>query len=105
MKNKSINMSSKKRYKPRKCEYPDCSKKKVVRTRKYKGKHYCFNCYQKLITKIGSFYGIDLEKALSKTYEINGYESKEGIFGYKTFPKVLIGHRFKLILVKGGNKK
>lgn len=86
---------------------------RLMRTRgivQLNGKFLCFNCRRKLdnsriqesiIQKINSDRRLNLEKALEKTYELNGYLNKDGVIRcFRSFPTVLIGHKVKLQLVK-----
>ena len=74
-----------------------------------KGKFICHYCKinnksAKLLNKIciqkGAVKGyISLEKALNKTYQVRGSIDKQNrIHAFCSVPKVLIGHKFKIIL-------
>lgn len=78
----------------------DC--KKLMRNyRTFKDKMLCWNCYNKRVNLLPKKTAISLEKALSKTYEINGYiNNQQRLVAARTFPSILIGHKVKLVLVK-----
>lgn len=78
-------------------------KKQVRKFRSYKDKMLCYRCYCKKvrIIRTGGNRHLSLEKALNRTYKINGYLDKDGnIIVQRSFPSILIGHKVKLVLVK-----
>ncbi len=84
------------------CEGKNC-KKKCRRMWKAYGKFLCYNCYQKSVKMMeGSNSGYTLKQALDKVYEVkmrvdkSGYLATKGIY----LPKILIGKRFKIVLIK-----
>jgi len=71
-----------------------------------KGKFICRNCFKKYPNYMSAnnsphSWHLTLERALNKIYEIKGYKDKKRkhFYGYRHFPKILIGHKVKLILV------
>ncbi len=77
----------------------------------YKGVQICYPCYAGVMTKCESLAnnkswdGLTLQQALDKTYEVKGYLSqckrnkKYYIKSVANFPQILIGHKFKVVLV------
>ena len=71
--------------------------------RSYKNKYLCYKCYIKhvRIIKEGDNRLMPLHEALSKTYEVRGYVNNKGyIISTMSFPQILIGHKFKLVLIE-----
>lgn len=63
----------------------------------------CWNCHQKMIHIIGVHYSEEelLQRALSKTYQINGYTDKHGrVVASRSFPYILAKRKVKLVLVE-----
>jgi len=85
-----------------KCERCEVKSKSL---RYFRGKKLCWKCFKEASTSITERLGLHpraytIEQALERTYKINGYFDKHGdkIIGYKAFPKILIGHKVKLVL-------
>ena len=82
-------------------ECDNCKLKFNKLYRRY-GRFYCHNCFRKTLTPMVQLRGrMSLEKALSKEYNIGVGGSNKNICGTTTFPMVLIGKRFKIVLVEG----
>jgi len=83
--------------KPSLCD--NCKKKTTLH--RYQDKLLCWGCYSKNIRIIGGAKLTSLNKALNKTYTIQGYLNKKGkITAVRSFPSILIGHKVKLILAE-----
>lgn len=81
-----------------------CEKcKKTKRSRHiiyFKGKYLCKNCIS-VIGNVGFLCNqISFEEALNKIYEVKGYKQKTRatIMATCTFPSILVGHKFKIML-------
>lgn len=79
-----------------------CGNKYRIRGMKIRrGKLLCFKCNIKETHFIGGRNATTIEKAINKTYKVKGYLTKQGkIYASSTFPQILIGHKFKLQLIK-----
>ena len=68
----------------------------------YQDKLLCWKCYHKKMHFLG---GVPLDKALKKVYTVKEHKMKRGKYfcGTANFPGVLIGARFKRILVEVQN--
>ena len=70
--------------------------------RSYNNKFLCYKCYIKHVRIIreGRTKTLSLQEALNKTYEGRGYINSDGyIYSNISLPSILIGHKFKLVLV------
>ena len=83
----------------------ECGEKHKGRgLRMYKGKELCWTCYRKHFHILNNGVKINktaltFEEALKKTYEIKGTKkNNEYFYAIVYFPKILIGHKVKLIL-------
>lgn len=79
---------------------------------KVRGQFLCFHCKRKVLHIIGIATNdkyvqpMKFEKALAKVYEIKGYLVKHGkgkdrgVIASCSFPRIMIGHKFKIQLIK-----
>lgn len=84
----------------KKCDNCELSYNKVTI---YKGKMLCKKCLNKIDTiTVGNIRnGYSLEGALNKVYEVKGYLTKSNnLISMISFPQILIGHKFKIVLVE-----
>lgn len=83
----------------------DKCKKKYNHVHFYKGKALCPKCWKKEAHIINIAKNrskiFTLEKALNQTYEVKGYlNSNNYIQASCNFPQILVGHKFKIQLIK-----
>lgn len=78
----------------------DKCNKKAKKLRVYKGKFYCYSCYNKLIIKMPfPPQCIKLKDALNKVREVRCIGTINP-FGSIHLPRVLIGKKVKLVLLE-----
>ena len=72
--------------------------------RSYRKQYLCYKCYLKKVTIIHTGKrrrGFSLKEALDKVYEPYTHITKRGhIHSTISLPQILIGHKFKLVLVE-----
>ena len=90
----------------RKREYCEKCGKEVRKLRKdIEGKYVCWECYKEGYTMIcvgKNRKPISFEDAVSRVYEIKGRKSRarKNFCGWCYFPKILVGHKFKIEVIK-----
>ena len=80
---------------------------------KVRHKYLCYYCKRKVLAPIGvggGRYYVPFEEAISKVYEVRGYKNLGDLRNYPkrnpsiqascNFPAILVGHKFKIQLIK-----
>lgn len=82
-----------------------CNNKTRSIRKNREGRYVCWDCYIKEYTIIKTGKNrkpVSFEEAISRIYEVRGrkQKTKNNFSGWCYFPKILVGHKFKIEVIK-----